>query len=196
MKVQVVYIHPLVQREIYDPLALKFSNSLGRFPVPENTWYEQVWTHFRTDASDGKDIGAYLHISKLTDADIMVCIGSHVRINHEDWLERVMQVWTKHGPGLYGPFGSEQPVHHLRTTAFWCSPHLLRNYPWMVDNDQDRYNFELGKTRSITSYAMDMKLPVMQVTADAEYGLVFDPSVDPRESLMLDRFTDMALASK
>lgn len=198
MKIELLYIYPRVKREVYEPLAIQFYDSLWKnddhvrirtgFPIVS---FESI----HTTESRGKDIGAYLRAARLSNADILICIGSHVRINYKGWLNRVVEVWEKCGPGLYGPFGSEQPIAHLRTTAFWCSPRLLREYPWPVETDQDRYNFEIHPKRSITAFAEFMDQQVLQVTGVTEYCEIFDPSVDRNEALMLDRFTDMVDAA-
>lgn len=189
MKIEIFYVYPIVKPEIYDRLHQDFFDSMHR----HNKQF--VFSVLRPDAGSGKDIGAYIQAAKTCDADIMVCLGSHVRINQDGWLKRIFKVWEKHGPGLYGPFATNEPIPHLRTTAFWCSPTFLKSYPWEVVTDQDRYNFELSPVRSITTYAQEMKLPVKQVLLDGEFSYVFNPAPRTQQLLMLDRFTDMQEAA-
>ena len=189
MKIEVFYIYPKVNPARYFFDADKFFESLALNSAPEVALAVKV---IRTDASNGKDIGAYIKAARTCDADIMVCLGSHVRINKDGWLGRIVEVWEDRGPGLYGPFGSEEPIPHIRTTAFWCAPGLLGNYPWEVVTDQDRYNFELDKKRSITSHALSFGMPVRQVTKSRSIELgKWDAMVSMEDLLMLDRFTDM-----
>lgn len=192
MKIDVFYIHPTVKPEIYDPLANICAKSMWNHKSGfENYEVERV----RTDETKGKDIGAYIRAAHLSDADIMVCLGSHVRINQDGWLNQIAWAFEQMGPGLYGPFGTMEPIPHLRTTAFWCHPPLLRDYPWKVETDQERYNFELDPHRSISTSARSIGLPVCQVT-NQFVSHVLTPDVPMDQLLMLDRFTDMALAAK
>ena len=111
----------------------------------------------RPGADKGKDIGAFIEAAKTCKADIMVCLGAHVRINSDGWLKRIAEVWDKYGAGLYGALERWSQVLHLRTTAFWCPPSLLLKYPWPgCHRSADRYQFRtLGRIRNITRYAMD-----------------------------------------
>jgi hypothetical protein len=193
MKVKLFYIYPKTKPEIYAPLAEQFGESIAKFSAGH------PFDHKILDGlTPGKDIGAYIEAAKTCDADIMVCLGSHVRINQDGWLKRIVEVWEQCGPGLYGPFASNVPIPHIRTTAFWCPPGWLGNYPWEVVTDQDRYNFELHKERSITNWADHPVISqVAQVTKTRTIGIsAFDTAVMASDSLMLDKYTDMIDAAQ
>lgn len=191
MKIDVFYIWPMVDPPRFNKYYFDFENSLSFHPDPT----PRSVTVLRTNYSNGKDIGAYVESSYRCDADIMVCLGSHVRINQNGWLSQIAWAFEQMGPGLYGPFGTMEPIPHLRTTAFWCHPPLLRDYPWKVETDQERYNFELDPHRSISTFARYLGLPVCQVTKQF-VSHVLTPDVPMDQLLMLDRFTDMQLAAK
>lgn len=193
MKVELFYMFPHARPDIYAPLAEKFGESISKFSAGHE------FSHKMLDGlTPGKDIADYIAAARRSRADLMICLGSHVRINRNDWVQRIAQVWKDYGPGLFGPFGSNEPIRHLRTTAFWCAPDLLQSYPWPVENDQDRYNFELHPERSITAFANDHGLRVGQVTGDCTYTGKFrvERPEPPSDFLMLDRFTDMIDAAR
>ena len=73
---------------------------------------------------------------------------------------------------------------------------IRRNYPWKVETDQDRYDFELHPEKSISNYAEEMGLTVGQVTREHVFTYVFNPAVMPGESLFLDKYTDQQDAAR
>lgn len=118
----------------------------------------------------GQDIGAHQAVSQVVDCDLMICLGSSVHFRRSGWMIRIWEAWKKHGPGMYGASGSYQINPHLQTTAFWCSPELLRNYPIQVRTHDERYEFEHGRN-SIVSLALSNGYACKLVTWDGEYDL-------------------------
>jgi hypothetical protein len=119
---------------------------------------------------EGFDISAYIEAANgpCKDADIMLCLGESVHFHWPGWLRRLVEAYKKHGPGLYGPFSSNTIRAHLQTTAFFCPPKLLREYPRMVKNRAARYEFEHG-LNSLWRFVHSRGLAVRLVTWDGEW---------------------------
>lgn len=119
----------------------------------------------------GWDITAYLDAARAPckDYDMMLCCGESVYFHRAGWLKRLEEAWTKHGPGMYGPFGSNMVRAHLQTTAFACPPSALANYPKQHLNGLDRYEFEHG-SRPFWKYIASRGMPVKMVTWDGEWS--------------------------
>lgn len=179
MRVALVYVLPNVLLHVYVPLAQRFAQSYiqnppGTFdhelhvvvnghpasaslkgifnPLPVN-WHEH--NNF------AKDLGAYMLAAAQIDCDVIVCLGSHTNFRRAAWLDRMMQVYLKLGPGLYGCWGFHAPAPHIRTTAFWLPPDLLRAYPHLTN--ETRYAFEHSHDKSILKWTLNFGLPVVQV---------------------------------
>lgn len=118
----------------------------------------------------GWDISAFIDGARgpCSDADIMLCLGESVYFHREGWFARLFDAWSKHGPGMYGPFASNTVRGHLNTTAFCCSPMLLRQYPARVSTHADRYEFEHGRT-ALWRLTSARRMPVRMVTWDGEW---------------------------
>lgn len=118
----------------------------------------------------GYDISAYIELARCQCAkyDMMLCFGESVYFHREGWLKRLVEAWERHGPGLYGPFGSNVLRTHLQTTAFCCSPVMLAQYPKRVASRRDRYEFEHGE-RSFWRQLDRRGVPVRLVTWDGEW---------------------------
>lgn len=114
---------------------------------------------------EGKDISAYIELSRTTDADMLVCMGESVYFHRSGWLSRMVEAWNKHGPGMYGFFASHAVRAHMNTTAFVIDPKHLREYPRQVITHDERYEFEHGK-HSMWRRLMMRRIPVMFVTWD------------------------------
>ena len=133
--------------------------------------------------NSGWDIGAFIGASKCSDADMMVCVGSNIHFSRGGWLERVVDVWGKYGPGLYGTSASFEISPHINTTGFCCSTEMLDEYPYPVKTKQGRYNFEHGhhgRSTGIMETDTNVQMtfwkrlhhagfPVMLVTWDGEW---------------------------
>jgi hypothetical protein len=98
----------------------------------------------------GWDIGAYQAFAKVSQHDMMVCLGGSSYLRRADWLVNMVEAFIRHGPThLYGSMGNNgEPIAnvspHLRSTGFWCSPHLMNSYPYPVTDPSQRYPFEHG----------------------------------------------------
>ncbi len=207
MNVKVVYVYPMLAAHKYNALAERFVRSYMDHP-PGTHPHELVVAvnggEYRiTDPRDifgtltdsylfhnnyGKDIGAYQRAAHEIPCDLLVCLGSNIHFRKTGWLDRIIEVFCNNGPHLYGPWAFHQPKDHIRTTAFWCSPELLKSYPVTV-GDGDRYEFEHGN-RSIARHANSLGLGCYMVT----WGGVFPPEewhhVTNDQSLILDQHTD------
>jgi GT2 family glycosyltransferase len=116
----------------------------------------------------GWDIGAFIAVSKTIPEDMMVCLGGTAFVQRQGWLQRMVSVWQKHGPGLYGSQATYEVSPHLNTSGFWCSPSLLANYPIKVNTKLQRYDFEHGRN-ALWKLAYKKGCKVMLATWDGEY---------------------------
>lgn len=121
-------------------------------------------------SNEGWDVGGYIEAARgpCKDYDMMMCCGESVYFHREGWLKRIVEAWEKIGPGMYGPFSSNNVMSHLGTTAFACHPIMLTNYPVKVTERTSRYEFEHGKT-SLWRRLAKMGVPVRLVTWDGEW---------------------------
>lgn len=111
----------------------------------------------------GGDIGAFIDVARNNqEYDLILCCGESVYFHRPRWLERLAQVWEKHGPGLYGFYASNLVRKHLNTTCFAVTPKLLLGWPESVANREDRYRFEHGK-QPFWKHVEGLKLPVRLV---------------------------------
>jgi hypothetical protein len=116
----------------------------------------------------GWDIGGFVALARSLKDDVMVCFGGSAYFRRAGWLVRMMDAWTKHGPGFYGCLSRYERSPHLNTTGFWCSPGLLQDYPYPVITDGDRAEFEYGE-HALWKLTLAKGLPVKLVTWDGEY---------------------------
>jgi hypothetical protein len=118
----------------------------------------------------GYDLSGYMDAARgaCRHYDAMLCLGESVYFHREGWLRRLTEAWQKWGPGFYGPFSSNAVRSHLNTTAFFCAPSLLGQYPFKVSTKKDRYEFEHG-TNAMWRRAAARGLPVRLVTWDGEW---------------------------
>lgn len=110
----------------------------------------------------GKDVGAFQMAADRLDCDLMICFGSHVHFHRAGWLDRIVRAFEDNGPALYGCWGLPQPLPHIRTTAFFLPPDLLRLYPYVI-GDPQRYEFEHGH-ESITLWCQKNGFETYMVT--------------------------------
>lgn len=125
---------------------------------------------FPRENDGGWDVSAYLSAARgpCADYDAMLCLGESNYFHRQGWLDRLAQAWSRHGPGMYGPFSSNVVMAHLNTTAFFTAPLFLRQYIKRVVTRADRYEFEhqqgaLWRRVSAKGY------PVRLVTWDGEW---------------------------
>lgn len=125
---------------------------------------------FPRENDPGWDISAYIHAANgpCADSDIILCLGESNYFHRAGWLKRIVEAWEKHGPGMYGPYATNVIRSHLQTTAFACSPIMLRQYPKKVATGGDRYEFEHGE-RAMWRLLAARGYPVRLVTWDGEW---------------------------
>lgn len=118
----------------------------------------------------GYDISAYISAARgpCRDYDAMICLGESCWFHREHWLARLMEAWSKHGPGMYGSFSSNLVRPHLNTTGFAAPPKLLDLYPMLVNSRLTRYAFEHGQF-PFWKFVASRGMPVRLVTWDGEW---------------------------
>jgi hypothetical protein len=126
------------------------------------------WPHANTEA---RDLGAYLDAAKSisSDYEMMLCLGESVHFHREGWLQRLVEARERYGPGMYGPLATHVIRAHLQTTAFFCPPSFLREYPLKVTDKASRYQFEHGE-RALWRRLHARNIPVKLVTFDGEWS--------------------------
>lgn len=94
----------------------------------------------------GWDVTAYQDAARgpCADYDAMLCLGESNYFHRSGWLKRLVDAWNKHGPGMYGPYSSHAVRKHMNTTAFFCSPELIKQYPIRPTDWNSRMEFEHG----------------------------------------------------
>lgn len=117
----------------------------------------------------GWDISAFCDVARNFDCDMLVCFGESIFFHRAGWLERIVESWTKHGPGMYGLFSSNNTTQHLNTSGFAVDPKLLKAWP-VVRTKPDRYKFEHHPTQSFWRHVQRLGKPVKLVTWDGEWG--------------------------
>jgi hypothetical protein len=122
-------------------------------PLPVNWTEHSNW---------GKDVGAFQMAAETIPCDLLVCFGANVHFHKPGWLDRMVRVFEDYGPCVYGAWAFHQPRPHIRTTAFWLPPDLLRMYPHII-GDKDRYEFEHG-SNSLTLWSQKMGFEPLMVT--------------------------------
>ena len=118
---------------------------------------------------DGRDISGHQAAARgpCSKYDAVLFLGESVYFHRAGWLKRFVETWEKLGPGFYGPFSSNTIRGHLQTTAFCCSPELLRSCD-PVTTHREAYAMEHGLD-SMWRIAARRGLPVRLVTWDGEY---------------------------
>lgn len=133
----------------------------------------------------GKDIGAYIAAADQLDCDLMVCMGTPVHFHKAGWLDRIHDTYLEHGPAMYGPWGFQSPLPHLRTTVFWLPPELLLAYPFPVDSG-GRYAFE-HSPNSMTLWSQKQGFEPRMVTWKETLMMKDWGGISRDESLMIDQ---------
>jgi hypothetical protein len=210
VKVVIAYVYPAVQPATYRPMARRFANSYMSFPSGSadhevvalvngghhqmernyNAAFAPVPVRFFHHSNLGKDIGAFQAFAETCTADLLVCLGAPVRFHRGGWLDRIVQSYEDNGPGLYGCWGFHQPLPHIRTTAFWLPPDLLRAYPYQIVNE-NRYEFEHGH-RSILNFCNSIGLGGFMVTWSGCFAQDQWHHIGADECLMLDQHCERA----
>jgi hypothetical protein len=181
LKVSIAYVYPLNNVRKYFPAAMKFAETYQQFPAGyehelfilcngrdpstnEMRIFDHVPAQIITYDNVGWDIGAFQKFADITDADLLVCFGAHIHFHRPGWLQVIAEAYLNYGPGLYGCAAYHTPNWHVRTTAFWFPPQLLRSYPDYVGSARaSRYEFEHGNT-SFTRHVLKLGFPCTVVT--------------------------------
>ena len=144
----------------------------GPLPMETALLFAGLNAHFWPRVNDeARDIGAYIEAAKTIarDYDLMLCLGESVYFHRAGWLQRIIKSVQQHGPGMYGPFGTHVIRAHLQTTAFFCPPSFLREYPLKVTDKASRYQFEHGE-RALWRRLHARNVPVKLVTWDGDWS--------------------------
>jgi hypothetical protein len=206
MTVAVSYVFPNIHASRYNPAAQRFAATYQQFPPggrgndlyvigngpPLSRSQKELFNpmqaqHF-THNNFGKDIGAFQMIAGVVKCDLMVFFGAHIYFWRAGWLDRLVDAYTTHGPGVYGTWAFHQPLPHIRTTAFACAPELLDSYPRVI-NDGARYQFEHGDD-SLTLWAKRSGFETNLVTWDGCYPMDQWRHVSREEALFYDQWYD------
>lgn len=144
----------------------------GPLPLYLSLIFESLHPQFfpRTNTPD-YDIGAYLQAARgpCADSDMMVCLGESIYFHRPGWLARLVEVWKKHGPGMYGSFTSNLVRPHINTTGFCTATKFLSQCKSHIYGKNGRYEFEHGKN-AFWRQLWNRQYPAMLVTWDGEYS--------------------------
>lgn len=180
----IVYIWPVGNAE-HDDLARSFVQSYLEFTPgyphetvvvcnggPANDFilglFDKIPCSFFEHDDSGWDIGAYIAVSKTIKTDIAVYFGGSTYFKKSGWMQRMVEAWIKHGPGMYGAIATHEVAPHLSTSGFWCWPEMMLMYPIKITSKRQRYDFEHGPNafwKIVSLYGFPVKL----VTWDGEY---------------------------
>jgi hypothetical protein len=142
----------------------------GPLNIEQNILFSLLKAKMFPRSNDGWDIGGQIEAARgpCADYDIVLFAGESVYFHREGWLKRLVDAYAKHGPGMYGVFSSNNVRGHLQTTAYFCPPLLLRQYPNKVFTREDRYEYEHGE-RALWRRVASAGMPVRLVTWDGEW---------------------------
>lgn len=206
MTTAIIYVFPIPNQQIYEPLARRFCSSYMRFPPGERDHTIHVYANgaplndngkrlfsplpceFHSHTNHGKDIGAFQKAAEEIPCDLLVCLGANIHFRRAGWLDRIIQVYEQNGPALYGCWAFHQPKPHIRTTAFWLPPEILDSYPDYVGNDQ-RYEFEFGD-KSMVAHTKRIGFESYMVTWNGVYAQSEWQHVPNEDCLMLDQHAE------
>lgn len=191
MKVVVVYCYPLVLTNVYFGMAKRFADTWKQFP-PGHSPHELVVVcnggnagpmdrapfdgipcTFYGRNNAGWDIGAFQQAADEIPCDLMVCLGAPVHFYRPGWLDRMVWSFLEHSPGLFGCWGVPyRDIPHIRTTAFWFQPELMKAYPFVVGTQKaSRYAFEHGGKKSFTEFCRQAGYEPLMVTFENTYRM-------------------------
>lgn len=211
MNIAVVYVYPMVKIRTYYPVASRFARTYADNPAGighdlhvicngaapsdyERQAFSGLPAQFHTRSNFGWDIGAFQWAADNIPCDLLVCLGANIYFYRPRWLERMADAFALNGPTLYGVWGVPYRVHwHIRTTAFWLPPDLLRAFPYMVGSHRrERYDFEHGGG-CITNFCIRSGMEPLMVTWQGVYPKDQWGEADggPGGCLVFDQFTDV-----
>ncbi len=205
MVVNIFYVLPTINLKLYEPMARRFASSYTEHPPGGSE--HQVYALINgpmlanldhifdplpckclTHDNSGKDLGAYFKAAGQVPGDLMLCLGSPIRFRMAGWLDQIVECYLACGPGLYGSWGAQQPLPHIRTTGFFCPPQLLLEYPYPVSN-HTRYEIEHGPN-SLTLWTQRMGLGTWQITWRGVFPMHNWHVPSNQDCLFLDQNTD------
>jgi hypothetical protein len=125
---------------------------------------------FPRENDGGLDVSAYIAAARgpCANYEAILFLGESNYFHRAGWLKRLVEAWTRHGPGMYGPYASNAVRGHLNTTAFFTSPLFLRQYSRLVKDRPSRMEFEHGENALWRRVASQGR-PVRMVTWDGEW---------------------------
>ena len=125
---------------------------------------------FPRENDGGWDVSAYISAARgpCSGYDAMLCLGESNYFHKAGWLKRLVAAWERYGRGMYGPYSSNAVRGHLNTTAFFCPPLVLAQYPERVFDRPSRMEFEHGE-RALWRRVAQRGMPVRMVTWDGEW---------------------------
>jgi hypothetical protein len=126
--------------------------------------------HYGRYSGSGSDIAAALTLAQVQDA-FMVCFTARCYFHRPGWLARYVEAREKYGPGVYSASTSFEHRRHLCTRGYAADASLLREWQGGIKTKDDGPTFEVGPG-SITDFALENKLPAMQVTFDGEQSIL------------------------
>jgi hypothetical protein len=168
MKIALVYIYAPVGGPQWDGYAMRFLESYHANPPgiehecvvvlngcrqsSEITCFFSSLRNccFLEHDDSGYDIGGYQLAARTIPCDLMVFFGGSTFFLRPGWLIRMANSVNLHGNALYGAMGNRGNSQvgvwpHIRTTAFWCDPRLMNEYPIKVTTPGQRFPFEHGR---------------------------------------------------
>lgn len=142
----------------------------GPLTIEQSLIFAEFDARMFVRSNDGWDIGGQIEAARgpCADYDAVLWAGESIYFHRAGWLARLVQAWERHGPGMYGPYSSNAVRAHLNTTAYFCSPTLLKQYPSRVSSRKDRYEYEHGMN-SLWRRTATRGMPVRLVTWDGEW---------------------------
>jgi hypothetical protein len=189
MKVTVVFCRVVTKRE-YDHGAQRWLDSynhynaeydhdlvvINRYADNPDTMFDGLATHLRYDGN-GWDCGTWQFAGENIDTDLLVCFNSSTYVTGDGWLKRFVDAVEANGDGLYGPLASNYIIPHIRTPCMIFQPHVIRDYPILVNSREDTYRFEVfgfafaPEWPNFTQWVRKKGLATMLVTWDGVYDL-------------------------
>ena len=187
--VKIVYVYPSGGGQGFPDKAYQFVDSYERHPpgldhetvivcngkpagqAEQNVFGSLPGVQFLNQDNSGWDIGGFQLAARTVPCDLMVFFGAHTYFRRAGWLARMFEAWAQYGDTLYGATGNQGNIAvgvypHVRTTAFWCSPALMNEYPYRVTSTGgggQRYAAEHGKS-CISNFVREQGLTPMIVT--------------------------------
>lgn len=131
-------------------------------------WIHDGWKCLPRE-NRGADLGAYFHVARDFDCDLLVCLGESLHFHRPDWLKTLVSAFEQYPGGMYGFFASNLVTRHLNTSAFAIDPKLLRSCP-TPSNRMDRLKWEHGPY-PFWKRVSDLWKPVKLVT----FSGIFNP---------------------